>query len=60
MRSKELIKQLEAAGWEVVRVKGSHHQLKHPERLGTITVPHPKKDLGIGLIRKIMKEAGLE
>lgn len=59
MTSKELIKQLEAEGWEVVRIKGSHHQLRHPEKSGTISVPHPKKDLGTGLVRQIKKDAGL-
>lgn len=59
MTSKELIKQLEAAGWQVDRIKGSHHQLRHPDKSGTITVPHPKKDLGTGLVRQIKKDAGL-
>lgn len=59
MTSKELIKQLEAEGWEVVRINGSHHQLRHPEKSGTISVPHPKKDLGTGLVRQIKKDAGL-
>jgi predicted RNA binding protein YcfA (HicA-like mRNA interferase family) len=25
-----------------------------------VTVPHPKKDLGIGLVRAILKQAGIE
>ncbi len=32
--------------------------MKHPTK-GTLTVPHPKKDLGIGLVREIKKQAGL-
>ena len=59
LNSKDLIKQLEDAGWEVIRIKGSHHHLRHLNKLGTITVPHPKKALGIGLVRAIQKEAGL-
>ena len=27
---------------------------------GHITVPHPKKDLGKGLVHKILKQAGLK
>ena len=30
MSSKELIKQLNKLGWQEVRIKGSHHQFKHP------------------------------
>lgn len=59
MKSKDLIKEMEAAGWMLERVRGSHHQFRHPERSGTVTVPHPKKDLGRGLVDKIRKDAGL-
>ena len=59
MTSTELIKLIEAEGWYLVRTKGSHHHFKHHERPGTITVPHPKKALGIGLVRQIKKQAGI-
>lgn len=59
MQSRDLIKALEKAGWKLDRVKGSHHQFKHPDHKLPITVPHPKKDLGIGLVKAIMKQAGL-
>ena len=60
MKSIDLIKELEAAGWVLDRVKGSHHQFKHPAHKLPITVPHPKKDLGKGLINAIRKQAGLK
>jgi predicted RNA binding protein YcfA (HicA-like mRNA interferase family) len=59
LKSSELISVLIADGWKEVRCKGSHHQFKHPTKQGTITVPHPKKDLGVGLTKKILKDAGL-
>jgi predicted RNA binding protein YcfA (HicA-like mRNA interferase family) len=59
MGSRELLKQLKDDGWEVVATKGSHHQLKHPSKKGRVTLPHPKKDLPIGTIRSIKKQAGL-
>ena len=59
MKSKALIKQLEDAGWELIATKGSHHQFKHPLKKGRVTVPHPKKDLPIGTVRSIKKQAGL-
>jgi predicted RNA binding protein YcfA (HicA-like mRNA interferase family) len=54
-----LIRQLRAAGWVVDRVRGSHHVFKHPDRPGHVVVPHPKKDLGKGLVAAIRKQAGL-
>jgi len=59
VKSKELIKEVEKAGWQLVRVKGSHHQFKHPDHKLPLTIPHPKKDLGIGLVKAIKKQAGL-
>ena len=60
MKSAEIIRQLEKAGWVLRGVKGSHHIYTHPERAGHITIPHPKKDLGIGLVNKLLKQAGLK
>jgi predicted RNA binding protein YcfA (HicA-like mRNA interferase family) len=34
-------------------------QFVHPTKPGTVTVPHPKKDLGKGIVRAIRKQAGL-
>lgn len=60
MNSAEIIKQLLRAGWVLRGVKGSHHIYTHPDRGGHISVPHPKKDLGIGLASKLLKQAGLK
>jgi predicted RNA binding protein YcfA (HicA-like mRNA interferase family) len=58
--SKELIALLKQDGWTLRGSKGSHHVFVHPSKSGHLTVPHPKKDLGIGLIQKILKQAGLK
>ncbi len=60
VKSKDLIKELEANGWKLKRVRGSHYQFTHPDFGHSITVPHPKKDLGKGLINVIKKQAGLK
>ena len=60
MDSKELTKLLLRDGWILRGVKGSHHIYHHPNRPGHIRVPHPKKDLGIGLVNKLLKQAGLK
>lgn len=60
MDSAAIIKKLKKAGWVLRGVKGSHHIFSHPKRGGHITVPHPKKDLGVGLAHKLLKQAGLK
>lgn len=59
MKSADLIRELQQAGWSLDRVRGSHHVFKHPARPGIVVVPHPKKDLGAGLITAIREQAGL-
>lgn len=60
MNSAEIIKRLQDDGWVLRGVKGSHHVYTHPHKPGHISVPHPKKDLGIGLANKLLKQAGLK
>ena len=57
MKSSEIIKRLENEGWILHNIRGSHRQYKHPEKKGRVTVPHPKKDLPIGTLRSIFKQA---
>ncbi|MCX4160078.1 MULTISPECIES: type II toxin-antitoxin system HicA family toxin [Paraburkholderia] len=59
MNSAILIKQIKADGWFLVHTVGSHQQFKHLSKPGKVTVPHPKKDLPIGTVRSILKQAGL-
>jgi len=59
MKSADLIRELQQIGWYLDRVRGSHHVFKHPTRSGIVVVPHPKKDLGTGLVTAIRKQAGL-
>jgi predicted RNA binding protein YcfA (HicA-like mRNA interferase family) len=47
------------AGWALDRVRGSHHVFIHPSRPGIVVVPHPRKDLGKGLVAKIRRQAGI-
>jgi len=60
MSSQDLVRQLERAGWQLSRVRGSHHIVRHPNRGGHVSVPHPRKNLGVGLVNKIRQQAGLE
>lgn len=60
MNSAELIKKLEADGWVLRGARGSHHVFTHPAKPGHVSVPHPRKDLGKGLLHKLLKESGLK
>ncbi|PIV26058.1 MAG: toxin HicA [Anaerolineae bacterium CG03_land_8_20_14_0_80_58_20] len=58
MNSRDIIAKLKNDGWVLVHIRGSHHHYKHPRKSGRVTVPHPKKDLPIGTLRSIFKQAG--
>jgi len=57
-KSRDIKNRLEADGWLLERVRGSHHIFRHPANGAIIVLPHPKKDLGVGLVRSIYRAAG--
>ncbi len=59
MNSSKLIKQIKSDGWYLNRTKGSHHVFIHDTKAGIVVIPHPKKDLPIGTVNSILKQAGL-
>lgn len=56
--SRDIKRRLEREGWVLQRVRGSHNVFRDPRTGIIIVLPHPKKDLGIGLVRAIYKQAG--
>ena len=61
MKSSELIRVLKKDGWFVVRQKGSHMNMRHPNKSAQLVVPnHGSNEVGKGLGNKILKEAGLK
>jgi predicted RNA binding protein YcfA (HicA-like mRNA interferase family) len=59
LRADELIRALERAGFQIIRQKGSHVRMKHPDGR-VVTVPvHLGRDIGRGLLRKILRDAEL-
>lgn len=55
--SREIIRKLKEDGWIAVRITGSHHHFKHPTKIGIVTVPHPRKQIGKGLLNSISRQA---
>ncbi|MBI1319206.1 MAG: addiction module toxin, HicA family [Candidatus Hydrogenedens sp.] len=57
---KALAKALERHGWELLRVRGSHHIYGKPGMRERISIPmHPTQSLKQGLLSHLMKIAGL-
>ena len=56
--SRAITRRLRRDGWELDRVRGSHHQFVHPERPGVVTVAHPVKDIPTETLRNIYWQAG--
>ncbi len=56
LRGRELIAILRQSGFEVVRIKGSHHFLRHPDGRATVIPVHAGEDIGIGLLGKILND----
>jgi len=56
LSGKEFVTLLEKLGFIVIRVKGSHHRMKHPDgRITTVPV-HKNDSIPKGLLRKIIRE----
>jgi predicted RNA binding protein YcfA (HicA-like mRNA interferase family) len=59
MSGKEVIRKLEAEGWTLARIAGSHHIMQKNGK-GVPVPVHGNKDIGKGLIAKIERETGVE
>ena len=55
----DLITALGAAGFAVVRVKGSHHYLRHADGRSTVVPAHVGETLGPGITAKILRDCDL-
>lgn len=53
---KQLLTALETIGFGVVRVRGSHHFLRHQDGRTTVVPVHGKETIGPGLLGKIMRD----
>lgn len=58
--SREVIALLKKDGWFLVGCTGDHHQFKHPIKKGRVIVPHPEKDIPIGTLKNISRQAKIK
>ena len=61
MKVRDLLKLLQDDGWQVVRIKGSHRQLRHSRKRGTVTVAGKLGvEMPVGTLKSVLKQAELE
>ena len=60
MKVREVIRRIDADGWNHVATRGSHRQYKHPRKPGPVTVPGKLgDDLKPGTLNFILRRGGL-
>lgn len=55
----ELVRALAKAGFRILRVKGSHHFLRHEDGRSTVVPAHSGETIGPGLLHKILRDCQL-
>lgn len=55
----ELIAALKKGGFNVVRIRGSHHFLGHADGRATVVPVHSGETIGPGLLQKILRDCRL-
>ena len=60
LKGKELIKILSLHGFDVIRIKGSHHFLRHNDGRCTVVPVHAGETLGPGLLLQILNDTELD
>lgn len=56
MTGSQLIKLLSKHGFDLVRVKGSHHFLRHSDGRCTVVPVHRGENIGRGLLAQILRD----
>jgi predicted RNA binding protein YcfA (HicA-like mRNA interferase family) len=60
IKVREAIRQVEAAGWRIVRQTGSHRHYHHPSKPGIVTIAgKPSDDLPAKTWGRIKQQAGI-
>ena len=60
MKIRDVLRLLRDDGWQLIAMRGSHRQYRHPTKPGRVTVAgRPGDDLAVGTLKSILKQAGL-
>lgn len=55
----DLLTALGKGGFKIIRVRGSHHFLRHEDGRGTVIPVHSGETIGPGLLHKILRDCKL-
>ena len=55
----DLIAALDRVGFRVLRIKGSHHFLRHEDGPSTVVPVHSGETIGPGLLHRILRDCQL-
>ena len=56
LTGKEIVSALRKAEFEVIRIKGSHHFMRHQDGRTTVIPVHKGETIGPGLIGKVLHD----
>ena len=59
LTGKEVVAALEGAGFSVIRIRSSHHFMRHPDGRTTVVPVHAGETIGPGLMSKILRDCEL-
>jgi len=59
LTGKDLVAALRRVGFEVIRVRGSHHYLRHTDGRATVVPVHAGETIGPGLMNQILRDCEL-
>ena len=59
LTGRDVLRALLRYGFALVRVKGSHHFVRHPDGRTTVVPVHSGETLGPGLLSKILRDCDL-
>jgi predicted RNA binding protein YcfA (HicA-like mRNA interferase family) len=57
---RKAVRALKRCGWQLDRVKGSHHVFRHPNHRHRIVVPMHGRDLAKGTLNQIIEASGVD
>ena len=55
-----VVRSLRKVGFELLRQRGSHAIMKHPDGRSTVVPIHSRETIGVGLMSKIQRDVGID
>ncbi len=57
LTGRQLLAAFERLGFAVIRIRGSHHYIRHADGRATVVPVHRGETIGRGLLSKILRDA---